>query len=123
MDPSIDIALRTKEKNDLYKAINDECGNIVEVFKPPMVGKSVLIQQVVGEIRFASESNGEHTVCYSFWCKNMYILQELIVEMIRVIDPSENHSPSRDMNQCYDLDYILNRIKNVVGRHVFLFHK
>ncbi|KAH9524239.1 hypothetical protein Btru_053880 [Bulinus truncatus] len=119
--------IRTKERKVFLEAINGEDRTIVQVFGPPMVGKSELIQQMLKEKHESNRANSEQTICYYFCCKNIYRLQELFSEMIRVLDSNQCNSFSEEQDQLYDKEQILRRIKRIVHRrccrHVFVFHK
>nr|KAI8753551.1 kinesin light chain 4-like isoform X2 [Biomphalaria glabrata] len=119
---------RLKEHQAIYRAITGCNGNVIQVFGPPMVGKSCLIQQVVQEIAAADEAHGRETKCHDIWCKNIYTLQDIFNQIIQALYPNKAQTSNDDLGNSFDMQYILQQIKKLVCkskrcRHIFIFHK
>uniref|UniRef100_A0A2C9JLJ3 Uncharacterized protein n=1 Tax=Biomphalaria glabrata TaxID=6526 RepID=A0A2C9JLJ3_BIOGL len=119
---------RLKEREAIQRAITGCNGNVIQVFGPPMVGKSCLIQQVVQEIAAADEAHGRETQCHDIWCKNIYTLQDLFNQIIQALYPNKAQTSNDDLGNSFDMQYILQQIKKLLCksklcRHILVFHK
>ncbi|KAK6968431.1 hypothetical protein BgiMline_028303 [Biomphalaria glabrata] len=113
------IRARLSEKDQIKRLVLP--GNVVQVCGPPMVGKSVLVDQVVEEIR---ESN-QNLEIFSINCKHLNSLQQVLIKVHKTLFEATTTLNPVDLE---DTARFVKKIKSVLqvkccSHHVFVFHK
>ncbi|KAK0054941.1 hypothetical protein Bpfe_015517 [Biomphalaria pfeifferi] len=115
-------SIRQAEKDEIKAALRT--GQIVQLHGPPMVGKSVLIEQVIDEMQINGRSN--NVVHYTIDCKASKSFTEFLQRTFQSQESTSanNLASARGLTSTLVLDKILSVLKaNPSRRHIFVFHK
>ncbi|KAK6968428.1 hypothetical protein BgiMline_028300 [Biomphalaria glabrata] len=115
-------SIRQAEKDEIKAAMRT--GQIVQLHGPPMVGKSVLIEQVIDEMQTNGTSN--NVVHYSIDCKALKSFTEFLQRtfLSQESTSANNLTSARGLTSTLVLDKIRSVLKaDPSRRHIFVFHK
>uniref|UniRef100_A0A2C9M6N2 Nephrocystin 3-like N-terminal domain-containing protein n=1 Tax=Biomphalaria glabrata TaxID=6526 RepID=A0A2C9M6N2_BIOGL len=114
-------SIRQAEKDEIKAALRS--GQIVQLHGPPMVGKSVLIKQVIDEMQKETSNIAVH---YSVDCKALKSFTEFLQRTFQSQESTsvDNLTSARGLTSTLVLDKIRSVLEADPSRlHIFVFHK